>query len=345
MGLLVLMLLGADSAALKAAQEGSAFAQAGKVIEARDKYEEAHRLAPKDPLILFNLGQLREATGDARAAAEAYEAYLALAPDSQDAADVRARLSRLKLSVPEVARSWLAKGEAYFKLERLDEAVQAYVEAARLAPEWAAPQFNLGVVCETKNDWPCAVRAFKRYAELVPAEQRRDVDRRVAENEIRAEDQRKVEAQRLAEASAARARAEAEARQRAEEERRAAQRSAEEARVAAENAQRAAVTAKAQEWEQVRENKRGVRTLGVVLGSVGVAALVGSVVFGALGLNSNARVKAGGFADFDDLSRVSRAGGDLNGFAYVTLGLGVLFSAIGSLCFLLNLDAGPQVSP
>lgn len=81
--------------AVQLAQQGAAAAEDGRYADARVRFEAAHRLAPNDADIVFNLAQLREALGDVEGARAAYETYLRLAPASSDAPAVRRHLATL----------------------------------------------------------------------------------------------------------------------------------------------------------------------------------------------------------------------------------------------------------
>lgn len=95
--LLTLALLTASPQATRAAQQGMALASENRLAEAVEKFEQAHRLDPKDPAIAFNLAQLYEATDRPGRAVVLYDTYLRLSPNAPDAAAVRERMDALQL--------------------------------------------------------------------------------------------------------------------------------------------------------------------------------------------------------------------------------------------------------
>src|SRR5512137_2492272 len=78
--------------AVKAAKQhyvdGKKFQDAANYDAAIVEYEAAHKLAPK-PVLLFNIGQCYRLKGDKQKAIDAYEQFLAAAPDDPVAGDAR----------------------------------------------------------------------------------------------------------------------------------------------------------------------------------------------------------------------------------------------------------------
>jgi tetratricopeptide (TPR) repeat protein len=75
---------------------GLAFRAAGNLDEAIAAYQTAIRLDTKFSPAYRNLAQAFEEKGDRSAAAQGYDRYLLLAPEAADAAEVRARIARLR---------------------------------------------------------------------------------------------------------------------------------------------------------------------------------------------------------------------------------------------------------
>lgn len=83
---------------LQASKEMSAgrfYLKKGNYRAAARRFVEATRWNPNDPEAFLLLGEAREKAKDHKAAREAYQKYLALAPDSKQAAEVRKKLAKL----------------------------------------------------------------------------------------------------------------------------------------------------------------------------------------------------------------------------------------------------------
>jgi hypothetical protein len=74
--------------------------------------------------------------------------------------------------VPEEARRYMVRGRTAIEMAKTTDdlrfAVKELEQAARLAPQWADPYFNLGVVHEKLGNTAGAITSFKRYLELAP---------------------------------------------------------------------------------------------------------------------------------------------------------------------------------
>ncbi len=129
--------------AVKAAKQhytdGKKFQDAANYDAAVVEYEAAYKLAPK-PVLLFNIGQCYRLKGDKQKAIDAYEQFLAAAPDDPVAADAREYVTTLKLRIEveraeaaskraaeeaEVARKQIAEAEAARKRAEAEEAARA----------------------------------------------------------------------------------------------------------------------------------------------------------------------------------------------------------------------------
>ncbi|MEW6647091.1 MAG: CFI-box-CTERM domain-containing protein, partial [Pseudomonadota bacterium] len=74
--------------------------------------------------------------------------------------------------VSEEARRYMVRGRTAIEMAKtmddLRYAVKELEQAARLAPQWADPHFNLGVVQEKLGNTAGAIASFRRYLELAP---------------------------------------------------------------------------------------------------------------------------------------------------------------------------------
>jgi hypothetical protein len=142
--------------AVKAAKqhytEGKKFQDAANYDAAIVEYEAAYKLAPK-PVLLFNIGQCWRLKGDKQKAIDAYEQFLAAAPDDPVAGDAREYVTTLKLRIEvekaeaaskaaaaeaEIARKQIAEAEAARKRAEAEEATRrqhALEEQQRLKHE------------------------------------------------------------------------------------------------------------------------------------------------------------------------------------------------------------------
>jgi regulator of sirC expression with transglutaminase-like and TPR domain len=67
----------------------------GDYARAYDCFVKSYDLAP-DPMVVRNQGAALDQLGNREAAVQAFERYLALAPNAPDAASVRKRIKRLR---------------------------------------------------------------------------------------------------------------------------------------------------------------------------------------------------------------------------------------------------------
>jgi len=77
----------------------AAFAD-GRFEDARDYFRRAHALSGRDAL-LYNIGSTEDRLRNDAAALEAFEAYLAAAPDAENASEVRGRIEVLRRTLAE----------------------------------------------------------------------------------------------------------------------------------------------------------------------------------------------------------------------------------------------------
>jgi len=120
------------------------------------------------------------------------------------------------------AQDHALRAQAYFKANRLSEAEAEFKAALTSDPTWHEVLFNLAVVYDAEGHLDQAVAALKQYRPFAAPSERDALGQRIAEMEIKLEDQRKAaaEAERAAQAERDRqARAEREEHERQERQR------------------------------------------------------------------------------------------------------------------------------
>lgn len=110
----------AEDRAVRLYERSEALYQEGRFDEAIELLREAYATFP-DPTLLYNLARAEEARGDLGPAIEAYERFLAAAPDSPDRGAIEGRIASLRQQVAE--------------RERLAEEARREEEARRRAEE------------------------------------------------------------------------------------------------------------------------------------------------------------------------------------------------------------------
>ncbi len=136
---------------------GTSFMEAGDFAQASRELERAVHLAPKSAQARMNLAGARLLSREYPAAAEQYEAVLALDPPAVMAFRVKAA----------TALGVIAIGD-----ERYDDAEKYLMKALVLAPDDTDALFNLGVVCGKTKRYAEAMTAFNRVIQLSPGHRR-----------------------------------------------------------------------------------------------------------------------------------------------------------------------------
>ncbi|MGZ3406605.1 MAG: tetratricopeptide repeat protein [Polyangia bacterium] len=176
--------------AVKAAKQhyvdGKKFQDAANYDAAIVEYEAAHKLAPK-PVLLFNIGQCWRLKGDKQKAIDAYEAFLAAAPDDPVANDAREYVTTLKLRL-EVERAEAASKRATEEAEIARKQI-AEAEAARKRAEAEDADRRKRVLEEDarrrREDAAAAAAERQRQADEATAKQRRIADARNVGHQLR----------------------------------------------------------------------------------------------------------------------------------------------------------------
>jgi len=122
--------------------------EAGRLSEAREKYEKILAAAPDHMEALVNLGNILYLSGHETAAASRYLQALGINPDNVEANYNLANLME-------------GQGE-------LDAAILFYQKAIEVDPEFADAHFNLAMVLETLGNAGRAREHWRRYLELDP---------------------------------------------------------------------------------------------------------------------------------------------------------------------------------
>jgi tetratricopeptide (TPR) repeat protein len=125
--------------------------EAGRLSEAREKYEQILAKVPDHVDALVNLGTIHFLSGHKTVAASRYLQALALNPDHVEANYNLANLLE-------------GQGE-------MDAAVLFYKKAIQAEPEFADAHFNLAMVLESQGNIRRAREHWRRYLELDPAGQ------------------------------------------------------------------------------------------------------------------------------------------------------------------------------
>jgi hypothetical protein len=118
----------------------------GHFVEAASAYLSAIELDPGDPVLYFNLANVRYEQGQLEDSAAAY-----LAATQRD---------------PSYVEAWNALGCVFSQLGRSKEAIVAFRRAVDLLPAYGDAQFNLASELETKGEFHAASEHWRRYLQL-----------------------------------------------------------------------------------------------------------------------------------------------------------------------------------
>jgi tetratricopeptide (TPR) repeat protein len=144
---------------------GNILTAQNRFAEAADIFEQAIEKAPTQALLQINLGAARERLGDFAKAEKAYQAAIALEPDTQEAyrllsalyagqkmelESVRAYCAGYIVSPRETTTPYLL-GKAFYVLGRLDEAAEVYRRWREAEPDNPVPA-HLFAACSSQDD-------------------------------------------------------------------------------------------------------------------------------------------------------------------------------------------------
>lgn len=146
-------------------------AQSGLFEDARTHLSRAVELDPTNPNAAFNLGVVFERLGEDVRAVEEFCRYLALAPDAEDAGEVRARAASLVESGPDVSEEALSHFRVAYGFAQQGDfklALKSSHRAIDEAPNWADAYFNRALAYDGLQKPRRARRDFERYLEMNP---------------------------------------------------------------------------------------------------------------------------------------------------------------------------------
>jgi predicted O-linked N-acetylglucosamine transferase (SPINDLY family) len=126
----------------------SVYTAAGRLGDAERALRRALALAPQHAGALNNLGSLLDARGDYHGAADCFAKAIVQKPD--------------------YARAWLNQSAALLAIHQLDRAESSARRAVALAPQWADAQFVLGNVLSEAGRKAAALDAWREAARLAP---------------------------------------------------------------------------------------------------------------------------------------------------------------------------------
>ena len=145
----------------------------GDSRQARDAFVDAAKLSPGDERIAYQLGRAYEELGERPNAVREYCRFLALAPQSSDAADVRARITRLATpagSSPatDPASAAFTAGVAQFDQRRWRDAADSFGRVIQTLPRAAEAYYDRGLAFVALDQGDDAVRDLEQYLAIRP---------------------------------------------------------------------------------------------------------------------------------------------------------------------------------
>jgi len=145
----------------------------GDSRQARDAFVDAAKLSPRDERIAYQLGRAYEELGERPNAVREYCRFLALAPQSGDAADVRARITALAAptgSNPagDPAAAAFKAGVDHLDQRRWREAAESFGRTIQTLPRAAEAYYNRGLALAALDQRDDAVRDLEQYLAIRP---------------------------------------------------------------------------------------------------------------------------------------------------------------------------------
>ncbi|HEX5072153.1 MAG TPA: tetratricopeptide repeat protein [Gemmatimonadaceae bacterium] len=145
----------------------------GDSRQARDAFVDAAKLSPGDERIAYQLGRAYEELGERPNAVREYCRFLALAPQSGDAADVRARITTLTAptgSNPggDPASAAFKAGVNHLDQRRWREAADSFGRVIQTLPRAAEAYYDRGLAHAALDQRDDAVRDFEQYLAMRP---------------------------------------------------------------------------------------------------------------------------------------------------------------------------------
>ena len=145
----------------------------GNQRAAREQFARAAQLDPSNEEIAYQYGRTLEDTGSPAEALREYCRYIALAPASGDAADVRARIAALAPPTPsrtsaDQATPQFRVGLTNYDRARYEDAEYAFGRAITEASTWPEAYYNRALSRLAQRKPAPAVADLRRYLELKP---------------------------------------------------------------------------------------------------------------------------------------------------------------------------------
>ena len=146
----------------------------GDSRQARDAFVDAAKLSPGDERIAYQLGRAYEELGERPNAVREYCRFLALAPQSSDAADVRARIAALAApagssAAADPAGAAFKAGVGHLDQRRWREAADAFGRVIQTLPRAAEAYYDRGLAFVALDQRDDAVRDLEQYLAIRPS--------------------------------------------------------------------------------------------------------------------------------------------------------------------------------
>jgi tetratricopeptide (TPR) repeat protein len=146
----------------------------GDSRQARDAFVDAAKLSPGDERIAYQLGRAYEELGERPNAVREYCRFLALAPQSGDAADVRARITALakpagSSPVGDPASAAFKAGVDQLDQRRWREAAESFGRVIQTLPRAAEAFYDRGLAHAALDQRDDAVRDLEQYLAIRPS--------------------------------------------------------------------------------------------------------------------------------------------------------------------------------
>jgi tetratricopeptide (TPR) repeat protein len=145
----------------------------GDSRQARDAFVDAAKLSPGDERIAYQLGRAYEELGERPNAVREYCRFLALAPQSGDAADVRARVTALATpagSNPagDPTAAAFKAGVDHLDQRRWREAADSFGRVIQTLPRAAEAYYDRGLALAALDQRDEAIRDLEQYLAIRP---------------------------------------------------------------------------------------------------------------------------------------------------------------------------------
>jgi regulator of sirC expression with transglutaminase-like and TPR domain len=152
---------------------GHEAAMVGDSRQARDAFVDAAKLSPGDERIAYQLGRAYEDLGERPNAVREYCRFLALAPQSGDAADVRGRITTLATpagssSAGDPASVAFKAGVEHLDQRRWREAAESFSRVIQTLPRAAEAYYDRGLAHAGLDQRDDAVRDLEQYLAIRP---------------------------------------------------------------------------------------------------------------------------------------------------------------------------------